>query len=245
MQFLYNSTEIRDIRTFIYVYNENYIRIVKVKSCRKSGFEEIKKTNDSFIDVNSEESKRCSLSRSKRNIREIAFCNGFTHFATLTVDSLKADRYNLEICQKKLKKTLEKIKRKNKDFRYIFITEKHKDNAFHFHGLVKGIENDLYKNDFGYYSSHILSNNLGFNSFSKIRDYNKCCNYITKYITKDCIKNEHNQIYISSKGLVKASKEEIKNISFIPSYENDYVQILDIDLLTYDKKKLFEIYKQL
>ena len=154
MKLLFNEHQIRDTRTFFYVYNTTTIRIVRVNSCRKSGYEEIK---NEFLDINSEESLRCSLSRTKRNIREIALCNEFTHFATLTVDSLKADRFSLEECQKKLKKTLEKIKRKNKDFKYIFITEKHKNGAFHFHGLVKCMDNDFYKNDFGYLSSKTIN----------------------------------------------------------------------------------------
>lgn len=242
MNFQFSKFQIRDTRSFIYVYNDNLIRLVKINSCKKSGFE----SNEPYqTDVNSAESLRCSLSRSKKNIREIALCNNFQYFSTLTVDSNKADRYSLEICQKKLKNTLEKIKRKNKDFKYIFITEKHQDGAFHFHGLTKCFDNDLYINSYGYLSSKLLTKHLGFNSFSHIKDYNKCCNYITKYITKDCIKNLHNQIYICSRGLLKASKEEIKNIDFEPSFTNDYCDILDIDLTTYDKSKLFHIFSQL
>lgn len=71
----------------------------------------------------------------------------------------------------------------------------------------------------------IFSTNCGFNSFSNIRDYNKTCSYITKYITKDCVKNSHNQIYMCSRGLKKAYKEEINllNDNFIVwDFENDF-----------------------
>ena len=236
MKFIYTKQNVYSTRFFLYNYNNNNFRIVKIKSCRNSGFEEIKKKN-SFIDVNSEEIKRQSLSRTKRNIRELALCNDFEYFATFTVNSEKCDRYVLNVVQDKLKKVLHKIKRNNKNFAFLIITEKHKDGAFHFHGLIKGIS-DLYINDNGYLSSKIFDNELGFNSFSKIKDYTKCCNYITKYITKDCIKNSHNQIYISSRGLKKATREEFTNIDFTPTFTNDFVEIKDFTVDSLSKDEL-------
>ena len=236
MNFIYTKQNVYSTRLFLYNYNNNNFRIVKIKSCRNSGFEEIKKKN-SFIDVNSEEIKRQSLSRTKRNIRELALCNDFEYFATFTVNSEKCDRYVLNDVQDKLKKVLHKIKRNNKNFAFLIITEKHKDGAFHFHGLIKGIS-DLYINDNGYLSSKIFDNELGFNSFSKIKDYTKCCNYITKYITKDCIKNSHNQIYISSRGLKKATREEFTNIDFTPTFTNDFVEIKDFTVDSLSKDEL-------
>lgn len=236
MKFIYSKQSAYSTRFFLYNYDNNNFRIVRIKSCRNSGFEEIKKKNN-FVDVNSEEVKKCSLSRTKRNIRELALCNDFEYFATFTVNSEKCDRYVLNDVQDKLKKILHKIKRNNKDFAFLIITEKHKDGAFHFHGLVKGIT-DLYINDNGYLSSKIFENELGFNSFSKIKDYTKCCNYILKYITKDCIKNSHNQIYISSRGLKKATKEEFKYIDFIPTFTNEFVAIKDFTLDSLSKDEL-------
>ena len=236
MNLLFSKNQVYSTRFFLYNYNDTNFRIVKVKSCRNSGFEEIKKKNN-FIDVNSEEVQKCSLSRTKRNIRELALCNDFEYFATFTVNSEKCDRYSLNDVQDKLKKVLHKIKRNNKDFAFLIITEKHKDGAFHFHGLIKGIS-DLYVNNNGYLSSMIFDNELGFNSFSKIKDYTKCCNYILKYITKDCIKNSHNQIYISSRGLKKATKEEFSYIDFVPSFTNEFVEIKDFTVDSLSKAEL-------
>ena len=236
MNLIFNKNQVYSTRFFLYNYNDNNFRIVKVKSCRNSGFEEIKKKNN-FVDVNSEEVQKSSLSRTKRNIRELALCNDFEYFATFTVNSEKCDRYVLNDVQDKLKKVLHKIKRNNKDFAFLIITEKHKDGAFHFHGLIKGIS-DLYVNNNGYLSSMIFDNELGFNSFSKIKDYTKCCNYILKYITKDCIKNSHNQIYISSRGLKKATREEFTNIDFTPTFTNDFVEIKDFTVDSLSKDEL-------
>ena len=86
---------------------------------------------------------------------------------------------------------------------------------------------DLYVNKYGYLSSSKLDT-LGFNSFSKIESLDKVSNYILKYITKDCVKNSKNQIYISSRGLKKAERTELNpNINIDYSYTNDFCSILD------------------
>lgn len=231
MKFLYNETEISKTRTFCYQYNNNNFRIVKVKNCRLPGFELLSKVLDDNINTK-DEIERISLSRTKKNIRELALCNDFEYFATLTVDKNYCDRYDVDICQDSLKKLFKAYKRKNKNFAYLFITEKHKDGAFHFHGLVKGMNvEDLYNNQNNYLSNKFFDC-LGFNSFSVIRDYDKTCNYITKYITKNCVRNKTKQIYISSRGLLKAFKTEIQNFddnSFF-SFKNDYCFVRDFKL---------------
>ncbi len=195
---------------------------------------------------------KSSLSRTKREIRELCFSNPFEYFCTLTVNSNNADRFSLQSCQDNLRVLLRKIKRKFPNFIYILITEHHKDGAFHFHGMMSNL--DLYVNEYGYYSSHILDS-LGFNSFSKIKDFNKCCNYLTKYITKDCIRNEHGQIFIRSKGLKYPEHYSIppidiekwtyrdENVSFKDIYldnpltDNELLTIIDLYRLDY--KNLF------
>lgn len=252
MNLLTSSKSIQHERYYLYQYNDTTFRLVCCKSAKDKGYEEITKVdtfqqiedffglshNDELI--HDAEINRQSLSRTKRNIREIALCNDFSYFATLTVNSNKhCNRFSLQECQDKLKYIIkERIRRKNKNFKYIFITEKHKDGAYHFHGLVKDLE--LYTNTNGYLSSKVFDE-IGYNSFSPIKDYNKCCNYITKYITKDCIRNENNQIYISSRGLKKATRYEIQPLDFDFTYQNDYVKIKDFttEELTIEEKLKF------
>ena len=225
-------------------YNDSYFRLVLMNKRRKKGYELVDKIfNKKDTEFYSQEIDRISLSRTKRNIREICLCNDFSYFATVTVNSNLCDRFSLDECQKKLRQRLENLKIKYKDFKYIFITEKHKNGAFHFHGLISDIEEDFYINENGFKSSKEFDK-LGFNSFSKIKNYNACCNYITKYITKDCIRNSHNQIYISSRGLKKALRTDIQNFDFFEDYKNDYCKIKDIDFDTLSmQEKLYYIDK--
>lgn len=222
-------------RYFVTQYNDMYYRITVSKYCRNPGVD-IEKNKELTIlgmpvtcdivanEFNKLECDRVSLSRSRRRIRDYCFSNPFTYFATITINSKNGDRFSLQQCQDLLKKKLKKLKRQNKDFMYLFITEKHKNGAFHFHGLINDI--DFYTNSNGYLSNKVFDE-MGFNSFSKIRDFNKTCNYIMKYITKDCIRNDKNQIFIFSKNLKKPVRYEVKDLNFdyIPTnkFENDFV----------------------
>lgn len=111
--------------------------------------------------------------------------------------------------------------------------------------MVKGI--DLYKNSNGYYSN-IDFDTLGFNSFSKIKSYNKCCSYITKYMTKDFVKNDTNQLYFCSRGLSKGYEEIMIDIDLkklFPKaniFENDFCQKIDIDITKINYQYLLNIY---
>lgn len=138
-----------------------------------------------------------------------------------------------------MRQKLKKLKRNNKNFAYLFITEKHNDGAFHFHGLIKGVQ-DFYINQNGYLSNKVFDE-IGFNSFSKIKDYSKCCNYITKYITKDCVRNEAGTVYISSRGLKKAAKSEIGEIDFDWQFQNDYCSIKDFTISETSKEDLLKL----
>ena len=205
--------------------------------------------------TDNKEIERISLSRTKNNIKNICLSNNFEYFCTMTVNSKNADRFSLQEVQDKMKKICKSIKRKNKDFAYIYITEEHKNGAFHFHGMVKNI--DLYINK-NFYLSSADFDKLGYNSFSPIKDYNKCCNYITKYITKDCVKNENNQIYFCSRGLSKGFEEymidsDLKKIFVVPEgakspvFENEYCQKIDfsIDRLNIEhSKRLFALFNE-
>lgn len=189
--------------------------------------------------TDSEEIERISLSRTKSRIKEICLNNDFEYFGTITVNSKNCNRFDLNDVQDKMKKICHKLYRKcekHNKFKFIFITETHKNGAYHFHGMFKNFpKDDIYLNKNNYLSSHMFDL-LGFNSFDVIKDYTACCHYITKYITKDCIKNENNQIYFCSRGLKRADyeymiDEDLQKI--FPNKKifcNKYCQKVDFDI---------------
>lgn len=151
-KFIFSKNSVYDTKYFLYQYNSDNIRIVCQKYSRNKGFEDIQKKH---ISADDEEIERISLSRTRRNIRELALSNNFEYFATLTINSNSCDRFSLTECQERLRNRLKALKRKNKDFAYIFITEKHKNGAYHFHGLIKGVS-DFYINEYGYLSHKLF-----------------------------------------------------------------------------------------
>ena len=85
---------------------------------------------------------------------------------------------------------------------------------------------------------------MSFNNFNEIESLEKVANYILKYITKDCVRNSKNQVYISSRGLKKAERSELNvninnDIDF--SYSNDFVDILDFDVQKVPRDFLLKI----
>lgn len=145
----YNKNDVYKTKYFMYQYNDTNFRILKQKYCRERGFELIEKTKHIVKKTDEEEIRRISLSRSKSFIRSICLANSFCYFVTLTVNKNYCDRYDIDLCQSHLKNILHNYqricKRQAQDFKYILVTEKHKDGAFHFHGLMKRIRRTLYK----------------------------------------------------------------------------------------------------
>lgn len=194
------------------IYNDTYRELVQVNPeiYKKHEY----KSHLKNFKVSDEEKRRIMVSRRKRRLKEIALCNDFEYFATFTVSS-KLDycnRYDYEECCINLKKHMYAYKRKYRDFKFVFVCEKHKKGGYHFHGLVKGM-GDLYWNKNGYQNSELFDT-LGFNSFSKIKDYNKACNYITKYIGKDPVIFESGYCYFSSRFLKKPTVELMVDVDF-------------------------------
>lgn len=229
-------------------YNETYWSLINVneKIYIKKNKSPLKNFNNKYSE---EETERISLSRTKRRIREICLSNDFEYFVTMTVSSKikQYDRTDLENCIDNIKKIMKKVKRvstaQGGDFKYIFIAEQHKNGAYHFHGMMRDLpKGDIYTNKYGYLSSHIIDT-LGYNSFSKINSYNKCCNYISKYITKNCCRTERNQVYFCSRGLDKPKEEVMIDTDltkiFINVYQNEYIQKKDFDISRLSEKEKY------
>lgn len=223
-------------------YKDDDWRLIMGKK-RKKGYESTCKSAENNIDASysSSESERCSLSRAKSEIIDICRSNEFAYFVTLTVSSNSCDRFSLSDCQDKLLSLLKEYQRRSKreqlSFKYIIVTEKHENGAYHFHGLFTClIPDDIILNKNDYPTSKFFSEKLGYFSFSKIRNHKRCSFYISKYINKCPIKSETNQLYFCSKGLRRAeafllplATEDYAILRGFWGFENDYVKIKDFN----------------
>lgn len=88
-----------------------------------------------------------SISRARNMIFELALCNDFTHFVTLTLDPQKYQRDDLKKFIKDLSQFIRDTRRRTgADIQYLLIPERHKDGkSWHMHGLINGLtcSNDL------------------------------------------------------------------------------------------------------
>ena len=140
-----------------------------------------------------------SLSRTRSTVLEIALCNKWDWFCTLTVDPHKFDRSDLSAFYSTFSQWLRDRRRdKGLDIKYLFIPELHDDGkSWHLHGLVSGdfpslvsfrsvdfpVPRYLIDHEFYYWPEY--SSKFGFASFAKVRSPVRSAFYISKYMTKD------------------------------------------------------------
>ena len=217
-----------------------------------------------------EERKKTRLSqsviRSRAKIFEIALCNPFEWFCTLTLDSSKIDRNDLRGAREAISQFIRNENKKRSEaqkIEYLIIPERHEDGAWHFHGLFKGLVKgqDLTRNEHGYLDWNGYRRRFGFFSCSRIKSQEACSKYITKYVTKGLGSDSEKATnldagqhsYFASHGLKR--RETIKKLScekmtyFCPEqsenwdFENEYIKIawMSIDpetgVLTLDNSK--------
>ncbi len=233
-EYLMGMPQVYNIKHIEYLNKEEYrlyeipFTVGRSTSSVKTEYEEIdgkqinKLTGKERTKESIEHSNITSLNRTKQKIYDYAFSNDWSNgwFITLTFDKEKVEsRYDYDICYKRINTFLKVLKRNNSDAKYLFVPERHKDGAWHFHGIITDCDN-LKLDDSGKFakgkkiydhevkgSKKIFNVNTrnwkyGFTTATKVEDTNKVSSYITKYITKDLIKNsEGKHRYIYSKNL--------------------------------------------
>ena len=207
-----------------------------------------------------------NLIRAKSTIFELASCNDWQFFCTLTLDKNKYDRYNLKKFNKDLSQFIRDLRKKYKsDIKFLLIPEMHKDGAWHMHGFLDGIPADQLQ-EFSleavlpeYLLKKIKNNNtvynwvgyaekFGFCVLEEIRDIWKASSYITKYISKslnESVKELGMHSYYASKGLKRAllvaygyfDNPEIDGINY--DFENDFCKIKWMNEEEYENIKYF------
>lgn len=217
-------------------YNGNGSKIILCNALRKKGFEF--DNNAKYRCEINEKKLDENIIRAKSRVKELALCNPWEYFVTLTIDPKKYDRTKLENYYKDFSQWLRDYRKKyNCDIKYLFIPELHKDGvSWHMHGFLMGLPMEhLTDNIHGYLDWKPYQIKFGYCSIDYIHDKAKCSNYITKYISKDLDKSVtklNSKMYYCSHGLKKAT--QIKKGQLIcemsnPHFENDYVKIINYD----------------
>ena len=212
------------------------------------------------------ESLRCSVSRTRKRIREIAGSMDVSWFATLTISPTSGvNRYSYDDCTRALREYLSDLRNKCPDLQYIAIPELHKDGAIHFHvlfshhilhfldyaGAFRLSKKSLNKTEV----YHLSSWSYGFTSVIAVQTPVRFINYVVKYITKDlCAATKHKQRYFYSRSNIPApisgsfivKRSQIPDIEFFISritgrdfYETPYCHTLQF--LSYDSEEFNKI----
>lgn len=185
-----------------------------------------------LADPQSEQEKElCNLARARSAIRELALCNPWEYFVTLTLNPDKQDRFSLDDYVRDLGVWIGNYNKKfHTHLKYLLVPEQHKDGAWHMHGLLHDVSpQSVTRNCHGYLDMPYYANRFGFISLDPIRDQNKCSSYITKYVTKDTGKGVEvsKHLYYHSRGLEKSEVLTVYDVSNMPMevWQNDYVGI--------------------
>lgn len=194
-----------------------------------------------------------NICRARARVRELALCNPWDCFVTLTLDGEKHDREDLAAFRQKLAQWVRNQRRlTGADIRYLFIPERHKAGGWHIHGLMAGLQEShlrafqlsehlpmailkQLKAGNQIYEIPGLTRAFGWTTASKIRDADRTASYITKYISKDIkatasIMESGGHLFFASRGL--AGKRllydgPLYEASEIPwAFENDYCKLV-------------------
>ena len=233
-------------------YNKDLYKIIYCKlPVKRAGFENKanfkrpRDVNDSKLSNN--------VTRARTKVFDLAICNDFEYFITLTINKEKLDRYELKEYIKKLGQFIRNYRRDYEaDIQYLLIPEKHKDGAWHMHGLIKGIPKEqlklftledklpyrlreLIKEGRKIYNWEKYAEKFGWCTLETVRNQEAVSKYITKYVRKSFdtdrgITEKESKLYYCSRGLRRPQKKkegtlngyQLDKIPF--KYENDYVR---------------------
>lgn len=161
-----------------------------------------------YFEKEHERSVLNSMKRAKNKIYDLTRANIWDWFVTLTLNPEKVNRYDYSDCTKKVSQWLKNMQKDcGLDFKYVVVPERHKDGAYHFHGLFSQCD----KLDFvfsGHYDSkkraiyNIGKYKWGWTTATKVQTNEGVTKYLTKYVTKDLVEHTKNKKkYWSSRNL--------------------------------------------
>lgn len=202
--------QIKPLYSF-YLYRDGFCKVVKFKrspsSSPKLGKSKNEKEGDRFLS---------SLSRARSSVLSYALSNPWDWFFTGTISPAKMDRFDITKFSSRLSQWIrDERKRTGSDIKYLLVPERHRDGAWHCHGLLSGLPfqdvtafvpgvhpDKLCKGHYKNWSSY--ERKFGYCSLGQIQDPVKVAFYITKYITKELGEQagpSGRNLYFHSKGL--------------------------------------------
>ena len=227
----------------LYRYRHDLYKVVKHKSnrlrlgpCRLDDQEEMEDQppiSEEMAAIGERRRLSQSLSRTRRTVLELALCNEWKWFVTLTISEYKASREDLAAYHSKFKDWLKyQAKKHDVKFRYLLVPELHSDGkSWHMHGFFgsevdpllvsfrqmdeegyvgpdgKALPRTLIDRD--YYNWPAYMDKFGFCSFGQIRNHDAASFYATKYISKsfqnEALKSGQNLYYASRGNLNRAT----------------------------------------
>ena len=184
-------------------YEHNVVQVVKLgniyqlqylASRKMGGFEENINfgLNDDLIPVRpfslKKNDKKLSnnISRAISTCRQLALSNEWDYFITLTLDPKKYDRFDLEKFHFDVTSFFRSINRRYRvHVNYLLVPERHKNGAWHLHGLISKLPSCLLNiNNNGYLDFELYSSKFGWCSLSPVRSQFAVALYITKHLGK-------------------------------------------------------------
>ena len=217
---------------------------------------------DDNVETRKTESKRASINRTKRTIRELVACNSWRYFITITLSPAKWNRFTAEGLQAVIKDMVRRWRQKKVNgstpyagFKYLFVPEQHESGAIHLHGVVNDIPADLLcpytlaevQSDTPLpeyicnavrdekYVAHCTEWDevFGWNTIIPIFDRDRLANYIVKYITKSIDTSPFITRNWSSHGLNRATQIAAFQIPAGENYVAEYFSRMnDIAVIT-------------
>ena len=230
-------------------YGENAYKLVGLNCYCMGGLEREERKFTAKGEAGNEQKLDNNLSRSKNRILELALCNPWEWYVTLTLDPAKYDRTDLGKFIKDLSQLVRDYRKKTgHQVKYMLIPERHEDGCWHMHGFLMGLPvGELHaftleehlpykilnriKKGVPVYTWEAYANRFGHACIEAIQNQQAASRYITKYITKETMRtitelNAHT--FYASKGLQGSVIlmqdllcKEIKE----PDYSNDYVSV--------------------
>lgn len=204
-----------------YHYKDDFYKIVKFKRSNFDGVPSVVRDEPS---VNDKAGDRflASLSRSRSSVLQYALSNEWDFFFTGTIDGSRHNRFNLDSFITRFTQFIRDLRKKHGcKLLYLLVPEKHKDGAWHVHGLLSGLPEasvvpfvrGLHPEKLvvgGFLNWTDYADKFGFCSLGRIQDPVKVSFYISKYITKELgenIRGVGSHLYFASRGLRKAVKD--------------------------------------